>query len=121
MAIIRYIKYTLVYTITAIILFILKCLERFLPSVYNAMLNKIYENGPQGSILKEDFVSSFKDCKGFEGLIMKIRKYTLYGEATVNQPAPNPAVIQLDGVTQKSLLDFAKPLRPLVVNFGSCT
>lgn len=126
MAVLNYIKFAFLYTVTAVLLFIFRCLERFLPSVYYGMIGKIHDNGPtkvQRTIPREDFVSSFKDCKGFEIVFKGLCQYALYGgeQAAVNQPAPNPPVIELDGVTQKSLLDFAKPLRPLVVNFGSCT
>ena len=51
----------------------------------------------------------------------KNREAILYGEVYEGKPAPNAPVVNMDGVTQGNLLDFAKAGRPLVINFGSCS
>ncbi len=45
----------------------------------------------------------------------------LYETVKTGEQAPNPKVLSSDGTHEYNLLDFAKPGRPLVLNFGSCT
>ena len=49
------------------------------------------------------------------GLIQANRK------AELNEEAPNPALLELTTKKLVKLLDYQKPGRPLVLNFGSCT
>lgn len=59
-------------------------------------------------------LSYLKQC--FRSRYLDISK-----KAHLGHTAPNPKVLSLDGKVQKSLLDFQKYGRPLVLSFGSCT
>ena len=45
----------------------------------------------------------------------------LYEIVKRGERAPNPTVLSSDGTQEYNLLDFAKPGRPLVLNFGHCS
>lgn len=69
------------------------------------------------------------DTKGWENseycwqYVLQAAKSRLingFKEAQLNQAAPNPTVLRLNGSMNK-LLDFMVNDRPLIVNFGSCT
>ena len=55
--------------------------------------------------------------------LWKYGLYEIYKDSKVGQIAPNPKLIIADEEMQQEvhLLDLAKPARPLVVVFGSCT
>ena len=95
-------------------------MEILTPSLYDSFLTKIYQNGEPVTDL-QDFKDSFKGGVGFKSIIHGIWSQLLYGQAAEGNSAPNPPLTELNGFTQKHLLDFAKHGRPLVVNFGSCT
>lgn len=67
----------------------------------------------------KDYVNSEYSWK-FVLHAAKSRLLDVFKEAQLNQVAPNPTVVCLDG-SRKKLLDFIDQDRPLVVNFGSCT
>lgn len=68
----------------------------------------------------EDFADSTM-AAGYLVFLRNVTRFALYCRAWPGKAAPNHALLELDGVTQRQLLEFEKPGRPLVVNFGSCS
>ena len=69
---------------------------------------------------KEDYEESIYSL-GYLKQCFRSRYLDISKEAHLGHKAPNPKVLSLDGKIQKSLLDFQKHGRPLVLSFGSCT
>ena len=68
----------------------------------------------------EDYVYSIHEWMTWKTLMGEVSQI-LYETVKTGERAPNPKVLSSDGTHEYNLLDFAKPGRPLVINFGSCT
>ncbi|XP_042215639.1 thyroxine 5-deiodinase-like isoform X2 [Homarus americanus] len=64
-----------------------------------------------------DFANTKEKSKAiWEGTMREVNML-----AELGGKAPNPVMMRLEGRSQCHLLDEAKPGRPLIINFGSCT
>ncbi len=82
----------------------------------------MHKYGPMGKTdyTIEDYAYSFATWSAWKPIWNEVCQ-PLYETVKQGGKAPNPKVLSQDGATVYSLLDFAKPGRPLVLNFGSCS
>lgn len=69
---------------------------------------------------KDDYVGSVY-CWGYLKKITRSRYLEIATTTLLGQVAPNAQVIALADKSLRNLLDYARPNRPFVLNFGSCT
>ncbi len=69
----------------------------------------------------EDYADSWGKVSNMMLVLKRTYLDVYYKTASLNQKAPNPKVMTSDGQKEVNLLDTAKPGRPLVLNFGSCS
>ncbi len=117
----RYARFAFEILVMGSEMILLKVMSWLSPSTAEKLARKILKEAHTSAIHPNDFILSYAQWNTYK-FVCQIY-YTSYVErsARINMPAPNPKLLDLDGVTQYRLLDFAKKGRPLVVNFGSCS
>ncbi|OWF46890.1 Type III iodothyronine deiodinase [Mizuhopecten yessoensis] len=95
-------------------------LGRFIPAIKRILKEEMKRVHEGSNIQEEDYADSILTFASF-----KQNCYARYldcmKDVFLHEKAINCDVISLSDGTVAKLLDFQKPGRPLVVNFGSCT
>ena len=118
---IRYVQFAAWVAWFTVFAIIVKILSIIAPSYVRKKVDGFLTNFGCESVNRDDFLLSIQNGTALPGLFRKYRDNMLYRQSKVGQKAPNPPVLELDGVTQRNLLDLTRGSRPLVVNFGSCS
>lgn len=87
----------------------LRCTQRCCGYKVNALPSMFYEDGFTFNITCTTLQIMYRDIYTNLSCYLK-----------VGMPAPDLRLVSLDGIS-KTLFEFQKPGRPLVINFGSCT
>ncbi len=105
---------------TCLLFVVVGVVGKICPSLVDAALN-IYRKGEKRTVADGDLRNSVLNWKSFKDMIDMTHCAIVQLRVWEGGPAPNPSLVDLNGITQYHLLEFAKKGRPLVVNFGSCT
>ncbi len=94
----------------------------FFPSMFKKFHKRMHKHGPMAKTdyTMEDHAYSWATWSAWLQIWHRVHQ-TLYENVKPGGKAPNPKVLSQDGATEYNLLDFAKPGRLLVLNFGSCS
>ena len=113
------------FMVLFLILFTLLIINKilsFFPRLFkkvNQILHK-YDAMSKTDYTVEDYADSYAKWSTWK-VIWQIVCQPLYENVKPEGKAPNPKVLSQDGATEYNLLDFVKPGRPLVLNFGNCS
>lgn len=69
----------------------------------------------------EENVKTITSFQTIKQMTWKFLTEIFYKEAEVGRPAINSRLYDVSKKTYTNLLDYEKPYRPLIINFGSCS
>ncbi len=103
-------------------LLIIRKILSFFPRLFKKVNQFLHKYGPiaKTDYTVEDYADSYTKWSSWK-VIWQCVCQSLYENVKQGGKGPNPKVLSQDGATEYNLLDFAKPGRPLVLNFGSCS
>ncbi len=93
------------------------------PPLLKALQEKMHKKGVMAKtgLNIEDYADSFTKFSTLWVVCQRLYEKVFYESVIQGGEAPNPKVLSSNGSKEYNLLDFAKPGRPLVLNFGSCS
>ncbi len=93
------------------------------PPVFKAVNKRRHKYGPMAKTgyAIEDYAEDFPKFSTLSIIFKRQYQRVFLANVRKGSQAPNPKVLSSDGNKEHNLLDFAKPGRPLVLNFGSCS
>ncbi len=119
----RLVRFLLLSGFILLLFIVQKTVHFFSPSLYRKFHVARRPGSPMGKtdMDVDDYIGSYVHASNIFHMWLRVYYDCVQRVATRGHEAPNPTVLTQDGQKEVSLLATAKPGRPLVLNFGSCS